>query len=174
MMARFDPEARMTTFAGPKDAVSVLNLLFGFGAIVLAHEGMLLYAAGSLVAAAIADALDGYVARTFFTPTEFGEAIDIADLVSFGAAPAFLLITWLGGTTATYTVGMVVITAALLRLARFQVREDHGTGWIGVPITVNGVLYPILFLLDPPAVAVLAVAVLAAYLNISSIKVPKP
>ncbi len=173
-MDGFNHEARMSTFAGPKDAVSVLNLLAGFASIVFAHEGMLLYAAGALLAAAIADALDGWVARTFFTPTEFGEAIDIADLVSFGAAPAFLLIVWLGRTTAVNIVALVVVTAALLRLARFQVRDEHEDGWVGIPITVNGVLYPVLFILDPPAVVILAVATIMSYLNISAINVPKP
>jgi CDP-diacylglycerol--serine O-phosphatidyltransferase len=173
-MARFNHDARMSAFAGPKDAVSVLNLLAGFASIVFAHEGMLLYAAGALLAAAIADALDGWVARTFFSPTEFGEAIDIADLVSFGAAPAFFLIVWLGRTTAVNIVALAVVTAALLRLARFQVREGHDEGWVGVPITVNGVLYPLLFVLDSPAVAVLAVAGIMAYLNVSALTVPKP
>jgi len=173
-MARFNHEARMTAFTGPKDAVSVLNLLSGFASIVFAHEGMLLYAAGVLLVAAIADALDGWVARTFFSPTEFGEAIDIADLVSFGAAPAFLLIVWLGRTIPVTIVALTVVTAALLRLARFQVREGAEKGWVGVPITVNGVMYPLLFVLDPPAAAVLAVATLMLYLNISAITVPKP
>lgn len=169
----FDHDARMSAFFRPKDIVSILNLVFGFASIVLAYHGLSLHAAAALVAAAIADAMDGFVARRFSTPTEFGEAIDIADLVSFGAAPGFFIIVWIG-TPFSYIAGFAVVTAALLRLSRFQVREGHDTGWVGVPVTVNGVLYPLLFVLDAPHSAVVTIALLFSYLNISSLHVPKP
>lgn len=165
------PSASMTHFAKPKDLISVLNMVFGFASIIAVHQGRLSLGALCLIGAAIADGLDGFIARRFSTPTAFGEAIDIADLVSFGAATGFFVTVWMGQTMLGHLAGTAIVMSSLLRLARFQVRD--GDDFIGVPTTLNGVLYPFLFFSNPPTIAVAIVAFLVSFLNISSIRVQK-
>lgn len=166
-------DAAIHRFAGGKDLVTLANVVFGFAAIVFTYQHAFLYAAAALVAAVVADAADGWVARTFFEPNTFGKRMDFADLVSFGAAPAFLIVIWLGVTPLTFTVAAALVSGGLLRLARFQTREETGTGFVGVPITVNGVLFPGLVLIDAPASVVIAAAVFMTVLMVSSLKLPK-
>ncbi len=117
------------------------NGVCGFAAIAYAskigsgssREDLRLYfglSACLILAAMVFDALDGYAARLSKTASDFGGQLDsLCDAVSFGAAPAFLLLRleqeW--GTTLTGK-GIAVIAAlylvcALLRLARFNVQN---------------------------------------------------
>ncbi|MBN1516981.1 CDP-diacylglycerol--serine O-phosphatidyltransferase [Candidatus Sumerlaeota bacterium] len=83
-----------------------------------------------IIAAAIMDVLDGKVARVMRAESEFGVQYDsLADLVSFGAAPAFLIyIRFLRDIAnqrlAALATVMFVICGAL-RLARFNVQRSH-------------------------------------------------
>ncbi|HKZ76175.1 MAG TPA: CDP-alcohol phosphatidyltransferase family protein, partial [Actinomycetota bacterium] len=71
------------------------NLLCGFYAIVLTFDGEYKWAALALFAGMVMDVLDGKVARVTRTTTQFGVEYDsLADVVSFGVAPAVLLYSW--------------------------------------------------------------------------------
>jgi CDP-diacylglycerol--serine O-phosphatidyltransferase len=79
-------------FANTATAVTSVNLVTGFVAIVLAGEGRLREAAAAVVAAAVLDAADGLVARRMSVSGRFGCRLDsLADVVAFGAAPALML-----------------------------------------------------------------------------------
>ncbi|MCE5301641.1 MAG: CDP-diacylglycerol--serine O-phosphatidyltransferase, partial [Planctomycetaceae bacterium] len=85
--------------------------------------------------AMVFDGLDGYVARLARTTTDFGAQLDsLCDVVSFGVAPAFLLVKMCPRFTYFYDQAIWVIAAAFaacaaLRLARFNVEtsedDDH-------------------------------------------------
>ena len=67
------------------------NLLCGFLSIMASHNGNLARAAWLIILAAFMDALDGRVARLSKSTSKFGQELDsLADIVSFGVAPAFL------------------------------------------------------------------------------------
>ncbi len=77
------------------------------------------------------DVLDGYVARLSKTASNFGGQLDsLSDAISFGAAPAFLLLRlsreWHHELmrNATVVIAILFMICVLLRLARFNVEND--------------------------------------------------
>lgn len=135
-------------------------LFFGFYAIVSAMNGKFEAAAVAIFIAMVFDGLDGRIARLTNTATDFGVQYDsLADMVSFGVAPALVVFLWsiqdmgkLGWLAAfIYTAG------AALRLARFNTQVEvidkrffqglpspsaaalvAGTVWIGVDYQLVG------------------------------------
>jgi CDP-diacylglycerol--serine O-phosphatidyltransferase len=117
---------------------TVLNLFFGFRSMVnstralemMAHNRIDLataffeHACWALFLAAVFDTFDGLVARQLGATSEFGKEYDsLADVVTFGAAPALLIYAWalhvLGNLGAGFA--FLFLTAVSLRLARFNV-----------------------------------------------------
>ena len=106
------------------------GLFGGFYAIIAAANGQFVHAAVAVFIAAIADGLDGRVARLTGTSSEFGVQYDsLADLVSFGMAPALVMYHWslaslkydgaLMGRLG-WAVAFLYAACAALRLARFN------------------------------------------------------
>jgi len=104
-------------------AFTLGNLFLGVWAIVSAARGRTEFAAWLIVLAAIADSLDGRVARATHTGSRFGEELDsLVDAVSFGVAPALVVyFQFLADSGWSWTLSFLYIAAALLRLARFNV-----------------------------------------------------
>lgn len=100
------------------------NLVCGFLALVLTMDARYVEAALAILVAMIMDALDGRVARLMKATSQFGVEYDsLADVVSFGVAPAFLLYAFALsslGRPAWFAAFLFVICGAL-RLARFNV-----------------------------------------------------
>ena len=98
-------------------------LFAGFYAIVQAMDGRFEAAAVAIFVAMVMDGLDGRVARMTNTQSEFGAEYDsLADMVSFGAAPALIMYEWalkdfdkLG-----WVAAFIYCAGAALRLARFN------------------------------------------------------
>ena len=81
--------------------------------------------------AAVFDFLDGAAARLLHAYSDMGKELDsLADLVSFGLAPALLL----------YNTMYIVVTGAL-RLARFNVDTTQSTTFRGLPIPSNAIFW---------------------------------
>jgi CDP-diacylglycerol---serine O-phosphatidyltransferase len=102
-------------------------LFFGLFGILQAMNYRFDYAAMSIFAAMVMDSLDGRVARMTKTQTAFGAELDsLADMVSFGAAPALIVYEWslrtLPSTRLAFAVAFVYAACAALRLARFNVQ----------------------------------------------------
>ncbi|RQW84736.1 MAG: CDP-diacylglycerol--serine O-phosphatidyltransferase [Methylococcus sp.] len=98
-------------------------LFAGFYAITSAMNGHFEVAAVSIFVAMVLDGLDGRVARLTNTQSAFGAEYDsMADMISFGAAPALVMYTWalsqLG--KAGWVAAFVHAAGAALRLARFN------------------------------------------------------
>lgn len=124
------------------------NAVCGFGSITFAakavpqgpHSNDLLLIAGLLIlAASVFDMLDGQVARWTNQTSKFGMQLDsLCDAVSFGAAPAFLLLKFpdLHGNRLVWVIASLYLVCALLRLARFNVQneEENSHEWFtGLP-----------------------------------------
>ncbi|MFM7332701.1 MAG: CDP-diacylglycerol--serine O-phosphatidyltransferase [Brachymonas sp.] len=102
-----------------------LAALFGaFYGIVMAVNGRFHDAAIGIFCAMVLDSLDGRVARMTNTQSAFGEQMDsLADMVSFGAAPALIAYMWTLKDLGRWGwIGaFVYVSCAALRLARFNV-----------------------------------------------------
>ena len=139
-------------FALPS-SITLISILCGFSSVVMSinaagdnPERYFLWAAALLVAAGVFDGLDGRVARATNTTTEFGVQLDsLADVVSFGMAPAILAYRYgfftLGiGDFQLRAVGWAAcfffIACGALRLARFnvQVGSVDSRFFVGMPI----------------------------------------
>jgi CDP-diacylglycerol---serine O-phosphatidyltransferase len=121
-------------------ALTVANLLCGYYAILSTLKGSVVdmdNAARAIGCAILFDILDGRVARATGTNSEFGKELDsLADIVSFGIAPAFMAFAWgVRGMLSSearpahliYQMGWLVTFAFVIccawRLARFNI---HG------------------------------------------------
>lgn len=103
------------------------GLFGGFYAVVMAMDGRFENAAIGVFCAMVLDSLDGRIARMTNTQSAFGEQMDsLADMVSFGAAPALIVYVWALSSLGRWGwIGAFVYCAcAALRLARFNVNTS--------------------------------------------------
>ncbi|MCS6995804.1 MAG: CDP-diacylglycerol--serine O-phosphatidyltransferase [Casimicrobiaceae bacterium] len=130
---------RRGMFALP--SLFTLGCLFcGFFGVIQAMNLRFDQAALAIFAAMIMDSLDGRVARMTKTQTAFGAELDsLADMVSFGAAPALIVYEWALRTLPlprlAIAVAFVYAACAALRLARFniQIGSVDKRFFIGLP-----------------------------------------
>lgn len=119
------------------------NLICGFFSIISTFNQQYLQAAIFIILAHLLDGLDGFVARLTKTTSQFGIEFDsLADLVSFGLAPAILVYYWAlvpWGTWGWLAACLYVVCGAL-RLARFnvQIGSVEKTYFVGLPIPGAG------------------------------------
>jgi CDP-diacylglycerol--serine O-phosphatidyltransferase len=123
---------------------TVLNMFCGFLSIIHASREDYLSACWLIILAAGFDALDGVMARITKSSSEFGVEIDsLSDVVSFGAAPSFLVykvhLMELGGV-GTLVSALLMIFGGL-RLARFNSQlvgfdKEH---FVGLPIPASAI-----------------------------------
>jgi CDP-diacylglycerol--serine O-phosphatidyltransferase len=115
------------------------NIMCGFFSIVSTFNGEYLQAALFIVFAHLLDGVDGYAARLTNTTSQFGVELDsLADVVSFGMAPAILVYFWAlvpwghWGWLAACTY----VVCGALRLARFNVQSRTAVKghFVGLPI----------------------------------------
>lgn len=105
------------------NAFTTAGLFCGFYAIVMAMNHRFEYAAVAIFAAMLLDTVDGRVARLTHTQSEFGAQYDsLADMVSFGAAPALVMYIWAlqGLGKLGWLAAFVYCAGGALRLARFN------------------------------------------------------
>jgi CDP-diacylglycerol--serine O-phosphatidyltransferase len=148
---RVRPNFRRGVYVIPT-SLSILNIFFGFRSIIYSARAIEAIAHGrgdlatqyfetaclSILFAAIFDTFDGLVARALGATSEFGKEYDsLADVVTFGAAPAVLVYAWgLHGLGRLGSgIAFVFLAAVSLRLARFNVmtgKSDYRY-FVGVP-----------------------------------------
>jgi CDP-diacylglycerol--serine O-phosphatidyltransferase len=105
------------------NAFTTGNLFAGFYAIVMAMNDHFAAAAIAIFLAMFLDSLDGRVARMTNTQSAFGEQYDsLADVISFGAAPALVAYSWAlkGMGNWGWLAAFIYVAGAALRLARFN------------------------------------------------------
>jgi len=156
---------------------TLANLLVGVISLVLTMDNNFQLAAIMILFAMVLDGLDGRLARRLDATSPFGKELDsLADLVSFGVAPAILVYAL--KMREFGIVGLLVCLAFALcgaiRLARFNVL-NISSYFVGVPITAAGSLVALTVLVGNrlPSLAYPIIMVLLAYLMVSNIKIPK-
>ena len=130
------------------------NVLLGFYAVVRGLRGDFELAALLVAAAAVLDALDGRVARLTGTESEFGREFDsLADVLTFGAAPALLTHAW--GLADLGRIGWLVplfyLVCCATRLARYNVQSPQGDRryFVGLPAPAAACAVAALLLFAP-------------------------
>jgi CDP-diacylglycerol--serine O-phosphatidyltransferase len=140
------------------------NAVCGFGAMYVAAfdpvnvgadpvarallDHKFLAAAYLIILAMVFDALDGRLARFARHTTDFGGQLDsLADVISFGAAPAFIALMLFkenegplvpfAVSRLVWAIGALYFSCAAIRLARFNVSNEHGEqhhfSFLGLP-----------------------------------------
>ncbi|HEY9565104.1 MAG TPA: CDP-diacylglycerol--serine O-phosphatidyltransferase [Nocardioides sp.] len=135
------------------------NMACGFSSVLLATEGHFQFAAILIAVAIIMDILDGGVARLVGATSPFGVQLDsLADLVSFGLAPAVLVYTWVlpEWPITAWLAAFLWLACAGFRLARFNFTidpTDDKRYFIGLPSpAAAAVVMATVFALDNPDV----------------------
>ena len=158
------------------------NMFCGFLSIITASNGNYNYAAWLIIVAAIFDALDGLVARLTNSSSELGVELDsLSDIVSFGAAPSFLIYsTYLNQfDNVGIILSSLILIAGGFRLARFNVQlvGFEKSFFLGLPIPTAALTitsFVLAFYNDgfakPYSDAVIPLVVILSYLMVSNIR----
>jgi len=118
---------------------TVGNLICGFFSILSTFKGEYVQATLFIILANLLDGLDGYAARLTKSTSQFGIEFDsLADVVSFGVAPAVLAYYWALVPWGTYgwLAACLYVVCGALRLSRFnvQIRNVERSHFVGLPI----------------------------------------
>ncbi|MBN1236782.1 MAG: CDP-diacylglycerol--serine O-phosphatidyltransferase [Methanotrichaceae archaeon] len=159
------------------DIFTLSNVVFGFLAILAAGKAwggsFPQYAVVFILLAAIADGLDGFLARKV-GGSPLGANLDsLADLISFGTAPVFLAISTFHLPPHIWPVGIFFLLCGTLRLARFNIVSGKSDQFFeGLPIPAAGIALSASVLLGRPTLTILLMLLLAL-LMVSSVPYPK-
>lgn len=135
--------------------ITCINLLFGCIGLFLLFNGDVVFAAMCIWFAAVADFLDGFVARAVNANSLMGKELDsLADVVSFGVLPAFIWfnyivqsiqpeLTFKALTSHSYWPFMAFFMAlcSAWRLAKFNIDDRQTDHFRGVPTPANALVW---------------------------------
>ncbi len=154
-----------TIFFWVPNAITAMNLVCGSMSVFFAVDGQLGWAAVFIFAAAIFDFLDGFAARLLKAYSAIGKELDsLADMVSFGLAPAAIVFTMLELTLfgknqaiqeieanwsqwITLVTSLVIPVAGAFRLAKFNTDDRQSEQFLGMPIPANAIFFASLALI---------------------------
>ena len=149
-----DKKARMLL----PNALTLINVCIGLSSIKFALDAKFELSIIAIIFSAIFDTLDGRVARLLKGTSLVGKELDsLADLISFGVAPAFIMYFWSLNNLGKFgwLLTMIYVVCVALRLARFNVSSNSEVSWKdnffeGVPSPAGGilVLMPLIFSLS--------------------------
>lgn len=166
------------------NACTSMNLVCGYLALVMTSQGEFLAAGWLIMLANIFDILDGRLARLTSVESRFGAELDsLADLVSFGVAPAFLVYTRYLEHDRIYglVVTAIFVLCGALRLARFNVtphsKKDVFEGLpipAGAGILATMTIFELQFFnfMRIPAIIIPFVVLVTSFLMVSKIEYP--
>lgn len=161
---------------------TVGNLFCGYLSIWSSIRGTFDLSAYLIIAAGVLDALDGRIARMTHSTSAFGEQYDsMADLVSFGVAPAVLAYSW--GLADFHRLGWMVsflfVVCGSMRLARFNIQAHvvDKRYFVGLPIPAAAGTVAVVVLATPERLVsrlwmggLLGLTIILSYLMISTIR----
>jgi len=161
---------------------TALSAFLGVMSIIASSQGKFEKAFIYILFALVADGLDGRVARLTNTTSKFGVEFDsLADIISFGAAPAMMLFFAIGenyGRFGALISGLFVVLGAI-RLARFNVTtgELDPRYFVGLPIPTAAVVLGSWIMLDIKYqghlnITILIGALFLAFLMVSNFRYP--
>lgn len=142
------------------------NLVGGILAIILSLTGRIELAPYCIIASAIFDFLDGFVARLLKVQSELGKQLDsLADMVTFGVAPGIICYYYILQTqehlsqdpspymvTFLPMVAFIIPVFALFRLAKFNLDTRQTSSFIGLPTPAMTLFFAVIPVLGVDAV----------------------
>ena len=129
------------------NAITLIGVCIGLTSIKFAIDGKFAIAIIAILFASLMDALDGRIARLIKGTSKMGKELDsLADVISFGVAPALIMYFWnlqyldkLG-----WFVCLIYVVCVALRLARFNINSEEEPSWKdnffeGMPSPAGGI-----------------------------------
>ena len=128
--------------------LTLIGVCIGLTSIRFALDGSYELAIIAIIFAALFDWLDGRIARLIKGTSEVGKELDsLADVISFGVAPAFIMYFWKLNELGRFgwLLCLIYVSCVALRLARFNVNSNQEPSWRdnffeGVPSPAGGIL----------------------------------
>jgi CDP-diacylglycerol--serine O-phosphatidyltransferase len=128
--------------------ITTLNLFSGCIGIIVALQYRVDYAAYFIALAALFDFMDGMAARILHVKSEIGKELDsLADVVSFGVLPGFIIYQLMAHSPNTPAFGsflsvfsliaLIIPILSAVRLAKFNLDTRQTTSFIGLPVPAN-------------------------------------
>lgn len=191
-----DDEMPLSTRLSIADTLTLGNATCGFMAVYFTTTGVLIpHLTGSedggmarhsaatavmlMLLASVFDLFDGLVARKLRSSAMGAELDNLSDLISFGLAPAYFVVTW--GMVAndanqqvSVVAAVVVLLAVVLRLARFSCVPMRDGMFQGMPGPFGALTVVSIVLLELPFVPTLLAIMGVAWLMVSRVEYPKP
>ncbi|MBB4703368.1 CDP-diacylglycerol--serine O-phosphatidyltransferase [Sphaerisporangium siamense] len=132
-----------------------------------------------LLIGATCDLFDGLVARRFRASAMGAELDNLADVISFGFAPAFMVVAWAGFSHRlplwlVLCAAVSVLVAGVVRLARFACVKTKSGDFMGLPIPMGAMTVVSIVLLFQPSYPTVIGIFAVAWLMVSRIEYPKP
>ncbi|TJZ54703.1 CDP-diacylglycerol--serine O-phosphatidyltransferase [Streptomyces piniterrae] len=181
------------------DTLTLGNAICGFMAVYFTTTGVLIpHLTGTedggmarhsaamavilMLLASVFDLFDGLVARKLRASAMGAELDNLSDLISFGLAPAYFVVTWgmvaQGANDANQRVSVVaavvVLLAVVLRLARFSCVTLRDGIFQGMPSPFGALTVVAIVLLELPFLPTLLAIIGVAWLMVSRVEYPKP
>ncbi len=134
------------------NTITCCNLLSGCVAAVYAFEGVYPLAFAFIIAGAVFDFFDGLSARALKVSSPIGKELDsLADVITFGFAPATMVFSWLRECADAYLdmlvafampfAAFLLVAFSALRLAKFNVDERQTSSFVGLPTPANALFW---------------------------------
>lgn len=124
------------------NTITCLNLFCGCLSIVCAFSDRLEMAAYFILVASVFDFFDGFAARWLKAYSAMGKELDsLADVVSFGVAPASIMymLLWNAGYYLIAFAAYIIAVFSALRLAKFNIDTRQSDSFIGLPTPANAI-----------------------------------
>jgi len=125
------------------DTITCCNLICGAIATFLATQNAFEWAFVFILAGAFFDFFDGFSARLLKAPSKIGVELDsLADDITFGLAPAMMVVCYLRPLIGWWALAAFVMAAfSALRLAKFNVDERQTSSFIGLATPANAIFW---------------------------------
>lgn len=134
------------------NTITCCNLLSGCVAAVYAFMGVYPLAFTFIIAGAVFDFFDGLSARALKVSSPIGKELDsLADVITFGFAPAAMTFSWLRECADTHLdmlvafampfAAFLLVAFSALRLAKFNVDDRQTSSFIGLPTPANALFW---------------------------------
>ena len=149
------PKNNLKIIANKKNArvilpnmLTLIGVCIGLTSIRFSFNAQFDLAIIVIIFAALFDWLDGRIARLIKGTSEVGKELDsLADVISFGVAPAFIMYFWTLSSLGKFgwLLCLIYVSCVALRLARFNVNSNQEPSWKdnffeGVPSPAGGIL----------------------------------
>ncbi len=181
------------------DTLTLGNAICGFMAVYFTTTGVLIpHLTGNedggmarhsaamavilMLLASVFDLFDGLVARKLRASAMGAELDNLSDLISFGLAPAYFVVTWgmvasdanQANQRVSVVAAVVVLLAVVLRLARFSCVTLRDGIFQGMPSPFGALTVVAIVLLELPFLPTLLAIIGVAWLMVSRVEYPKP